>query len=53
MIDDSGEAVISMGSGELETSKSQFPEYWNFQEKFKRIDRVTEELNPIINNQSI
>ena len=42
-----------MGSGDLDTSKAQFPEYWNFQEKFKLIDRVTEELNPIINNQSI
>ena len=42
-----------MGSGDLETSKAQFPEYWNFKEKFKRIDRVTEEVNPIINNKTI
>ena len=27
--------------------------YWNFKERFHKIDAVTEELNPIINNNSI
>ena len=27
--------------------------YWNFKERFQKIDTVTEELNPIINNNSI
>lgn len=27
--------------------------YWNFKERFQKIDAVTEELNPIINNNSI
>jgi hypothetical protein len=53
IVDDSGEGVISLGSGDLPRTRFENPEYWDFQEKFKKIDRVTEEVNPIINNQSI